>query len=155
MKKQNLHLTMLAGMVTGLLVSPQALKGEDKKISSGFLELVASTNGNIASRPLSKDDLMLELNQEGADLFNSLSPEGQQLALKIASRGCNGENDCKGQNACRTDKNKCAGEGECKGQTKCAVSDKNYAVKIAAKLMAKKRMELQQTSPVSALPTSP
>jgi hypothetical protein len=144
-KKLDLHSAMIVGIVTGLLLSHQTIRGEEKA-NADFLELVASTKGNITFRPLTEDDLLLELNQDGADLYKSLSPEGQQLALKLASRSCNGMNDCKGENACRTDKNKCAGEGDCKGKTKCAFSDKNYAVKIAAKLMAEKRKELQHSS---------
>ncbi len=147
MNKKELHRLMMAGITVGLCLSSHSLKGEEKKASSGFLELVASTNGNITFREMTKDDLLLELNQEGADLFNSLSPEGQKFALKIASRSCNNMNDCKGENACRTDKNKCAGQGECKGQTKCAFSDKNLAVKVAARKMAEKRQILQNSSP--------
>jgi hypothetical protein len=144
-KKLDLHSVMIIGMATGLLLSHQTIWGEEKA-NADFLELVANTKGNITFRPLTEDDLLLELNQEGGELYKSLTPEGQKLALKLASRSCNGMNDCKGENACRTDKNKCAGEGDCKGKTKCAFSDKNYAVKIAAKLMAEKRKELQKSS---------
>jgi hypothetical protein len=144
MKKQNIQHLMLSGIMGGIILSHQALTGEELKASSDFLTLVANTNGNIAARPLTEEELLLELNQDGADLFHSLSPEGQQLALQIASRGCNGLNNCAGENACATERNKCAGEGSCKGLTKCAVSDKNLAVKIAAKKMAKKRQSLQK-----------
>lgn len=147
MNQKELHRLMMAGITVGLCFSSYPLTGEEKKVSSDFLELVASTNGNIASREMTKDDLLLELNQEGADLFNSLSLEGQELALKLASRGCNNMNECKGQNACRTDRNKCAGQGACKAQTKCAFSDKNLAIKVAARKMAEKRQELQNSSP--------
>lgn len=149
MRKRDLRCMMVAGMTAGLLLSHQVLRGEkqgEDQSSSDFLELVANTKGNINSRPLTEEDLLLEITQETAELYKSLSPEGQQLALKLASRGCNGLNDCKGQNACRTDENKCAGQGQCKGKTKCAFSDKNYAVKVATKLMAEKRKELQKPS---------
>jgi hypothetical protein len=145
MKKHDLDCMMIAGIAAGLLFSHQPVRGEDRA-SSDFLELVANTKGNITFRPLTADDLLLELNQETAELYQSLSPEGQKLALKLASRSCNGMNDCKGENACRTKDNNCAGQGQCKGQTKCAFSDKNYAVKVATKLMAEKRKELQKTS---------
>jgi hypothetical protein len=147
MKKRDLRYVMIAGITAGLFLSRQHLSGKDTA-NSDFLELVANTKGNITFRPLTEDDLLLELNQEGAELYKSLSPEGQQLALKLASRSCNNMNDCKGENACRTKENACAGKGKCKGLTKCAFSDKNYAVKVAAKLMAEKRKELQ-TSPKS------
>lgn len=146
MKTPDLHRIMVAGITAGLLLSHQTLQGKDKETQSDFLQLIATTKGNITFRPLTESDLMLELNQEGADLYKSLNPEGQKLALKLASRSCNNMNDCKGENACRTEENECAGKGKCKGQTKCAFSDKNYAVKVAAKLMAEKRKELQKNS---------
>ena len=43
-------------------------------------------------------------------------------------------------------KNTCAGQGQCKGQTKCAFSDKNVAVRVAAKKMAEKREALLKTN---------
>lgn len=153
MKKRELSQLMLAGIVSGMALSQQTLlaqaaasSSEDNASKSEFLELIARTNGNITARSLTEDDLLLELNEENAKLYRSLSPEGQQLALKLASRGCNGMNDCRGENACATDKNKCLGLGQCKGQTKCAFSDKNLAVKVAAKKMASKRQELQRST---------
>lgn len=146
MKKDDLRHVMVTSITAGLIFSTQILKGESA-VSSHFLELVAQTKGNINFRPLTEDTLLLELNQESASLYHSLSPEGQQLALKLASRSCNGMNDCKGENACRTDHNKCAGQGQCKGSTKCAFSDKNYAIKVAAKLMADKRKNLRTFFP--------
>lgn len=146
MKQKNLRQIMLTGLSTGIILSHLSLYGESKdKPSSDFLELIANTKGNITFRELTEDDLLLELNEDGANLYHSLSPEGKKLALKLASRSCNNMNDCKGENACATDKNKCSGQGLCKGQTKCAFSDKNLAVKVAAKKMAEKRRELQSS----------
>ncbi len=102
----------------------------------------AQTNGEAKSgqsTQLTKDQLVDQLNDEGKDAFNKLSPEGQALALKLASSSCKGKNDCKGLNSCRTDKNSCAGMAGCAGQSKCAFKDKNLAVKVAAKKMADKR----------------
>jgi len=90
---------------------------------------------------MSENELLLYLNQKGRKLYNSLSPEGKELALKVASRRCNNANECKGLNACKTDENDCAGKGACKGKTKCSLGDKNLAVKLAAKKMAEKRQE--------------
>ncbi len=142
MKKIDLQHIMMAGMIAGLIFSCPILSEAKKQENSAFLELINSTKGNITERQLTEDDLLLELNEEGAELFRSLSPEGQQLALLLASRSCNSNNECAGTNACRTEYNKCAGLGECKGKTKCAFSDKNLAVKVAAKKMADKRKEL-------------
>ncbi len=94
---------------------------------------------NMNYRLMTEDDLLLELNDEGTKLYQSLSPEGKKLALTVASQYCNGTNECKGLNSCQTEKNKCAGQGSCKGQSKCAISDKNLAVKLVHDKMAAKR----------------
>lgn len=135
---------MVKGIAVGLLISTSHLSSEEKKeAKSDFLKLVASTNGNITQKPIDEDELLLQLNQEGADQYELLDKEGKALAIKLAARACNGGNDCKHQNACRTEKNACMGQGECKGQTVCAFSDKNQAVRTAEKLMKEKRDALQ------------
>lgn len=142
---KRLHLTPLivAGITSGMLaVQIHVLANKDKNTdppTSDFMELVSSSSGNITYHLMTEDELLLELNEEGAYLYHTLSPQGKELALKIASRSCNNTNDCAGQNACRTAKNKCAGQGECKGTTICAFSDKNLAIKVAAKKMPEKR----------------
>ena len=60
---------------------------------------------------------------------------------EVASARCQGTNKCKGLNACKTDKNDCAGKSTCKGTGKCGISDKNLAVKLAAKKMSEKRVQ--------------
>lgn len=146
-KAPHLKQIMLAGIASGILLShhlsSEQAKADDKK-SSAFMELFAKTGGNITFKEMTEEDLMLELNNDGAKLYRSLSPEGKKLALSLASRSCNNNNECKGLNACATDKNKCAGQGDCKGRTKCAFSDKNLAVKIAAKKMAEKRENIHK-----------
>lgn len=142
MNAKELRQAMLVGVMSGLLTSPLKGQSEETGKQSDFMKRIEETQGNITFHPLSEDDLLLELNQDEANLYQSLSPEGKALALKLASRSCNGMNECKGQNACRTQAHSCAGQGSCKGQTKCAFSDKNYAVKVAAKLMAEKRKNL-------------
>lgn len=156
MKKQQFIHLMLTGVTAGLLISPQFrhLAAEEKKELGGktdenFMKLVEETGGNITYHKMTEEELLLELNQESSNIYYSLSPEGKELALKIASRSCNNTNDCKGENACRTNQNSCAGQGQCKGQTKCAFSDKNLAVKVAAKKMASKRQEALQGTPSS------
>ncbi len=93
---------------------------------------------------MSEGDLLLQLNSEGIKQYKKLSPEGQELARKLASQRCGGTNSCSGENACKTETNDCAGKGKCKGTTKCAISDKNLAVKIAAEKMANKRNQALQ-----------
>jgi hypothetical protein len=98
-------------------------------------------DGNLGYHLMTEDELLLELNQEGTALYQSLSPEGKKLALLVASARCNQTNECAGLNACATDSNSCAGKGSCKGEGKCAIADKNLAVKLVSQKMAKKRGE--------------
>lgn len=140
-KKSFAHL-MILGIVSGSLVSTSLFSDEEQEAAKQKLnDLLSAENGNMGYHLMTEDELLLELNEENAKTFDSLSPEGKQLALKVASARCNGTNECKGLNACRTDQHKCAGYGECKGQSKCAFSDKNVAVRVVAKKMAEKRAQ--------------
>jgi hypothetical protein len=96
-------------------------------------------DGNLGYHLMTEQELLLELNDEGKANYNKLTPEGKELARKVASARCNGTNECRGLNACLTDKNECAGKGACKGQGKCAMADKNLAVELVSKKMAEKR----------------
>lgn len=146
MKKRNLNKLMMAGILAGVLVSNKGV-AEDKasKGEANLMDLVKETGGNVTFHQMTEDELRMELNEEGTKAFDSLSPEGKKLALDIASRSCAGTNDCKGQNACASEKNKCLGQGSCKGKTVCGISDKNTAVKMATKIMAEKRTKAQQS----------
>lgn len=142
--KRPLPRLMILGITGGIILNnPLSAEDSPKQAFPSLMQLAESTNGNIASHQMTADELMLEVTDEGAKKFNALTPEGKELALKIASRGCNNENECKGQNACKTKDNQCAGQGQCKGTTKCAISDKNLAVELAAKIMADKRKALE------------
>lgn len=99
--------------------------------------------GNMGYHLMTEDELLLELSDEGAKLYNSLDAEGKALARKVASQRCAASNECKGLNACAGPKNSCAGQGACKGQSKCGFADKNLAVKVVADKMAKKRADLK------------
>ena len=136
MKKNDFKKMALLGLASGCLLSSQNATAEAAK-DGASTEL--QDNGNIGYHLFTEDELMLELNDEGAKTYNSLTPEGKALARKLASQRCNATNDCAGQNACRTEKNECAGKGACKGKSKCSFSDKNLAVKVASELMKKKR----------------
>lgn len=96
---------------------------------------------NMGYHLVTEDELVGNLNAKGLKLYLGLDEEGKLLARKVASQLCNGTNDCKGLNACKTDNNDCAGQGSCRGKSKCAIGDKNLAVKLAAKHMAEKRGE--------------
>jgi hypothetical protein len=149
MKKSKLSRIMTLGIVSGTLIAAkQGLIAEDGSgLSKDFNELLNAENGNMGYHLMTEDELMLQLNEEGARIYHSLSPEGKQLALKVASQRCDHTNECKHLNACRTDQNACLGKGQCKGQGKCAFSDKNLAVKVVAKKMAEKRNQAQGNTP--------
>lgn len=143
-KKKKLEHLMILGITAGIVLSNSHLYADSTTAKvPDLMSLAKETDGNITYHLMTADELELELNDEGLKQFHSLSPEGQKLALELASRSCNGNNSCKHQNACRSKTNECAGQGNCKGQTICAFSDKNYAVKIAAKVMEERRQELQ------------
>jgi hypothetical protein len=148
MKKNEIKKIALMGLTTGFLISSQlhgAVLDKEKTDKSVKPATDLDLNeGNAGYHLMTEDELLLELNNQGAALYKSLDPKGKELARFVASQRCNGTNACKGLNACQTDKNDCAGKGECKGKGKCAISDKNLAVKIVAdKLkMADKRGNL-------------
>lgn len=149
MKNKNLKNTILLSVTSGLLINSSLLATSESKSQNGSKNdttpssnLEDANKGNIGYHLMTEDELMLEMTDEGAKLYNSLTPEGKALARFVASQRCNGSNECKGLNACQTDTNKCAGEGKCKGTSKCAFSDKNLAVKVVAKKMAEKRSKL-------------
>ena len=138
MKKRNFYKFALLGIAAGVLLNGQTFAANEKP-STDKTTPHDPNDGNVGYHLMTEDELLLELNDDSIKLYNSLSPEGKALARFVASQRCNGSNMCKGLNACKTDKNECAGQGACKGKSKCAVSDKNLAVKIAAKKMAEKR----------------
>lgn len=90
-------------------------------------------------KKLSESELVNQLNPESKATFQSMSPEGKALALKLANQACQGKNECKGLNSCKTSENSCAGTGSCKGTSPGPFTDKNKAVKVAAKKMLEKR----------------
>lgn len=143
MKDRKLTRLMVTGIASGLFIT--SLSAQDKNKDDGYEKWkkhVESLDGNITYQEMNEENLLLQINEDSANLYNSLSPEGKALALQLASRSCNGMNQCKGLNACRSEKNACLGQGPCKGMTICAFSDKNLAVKVAAKKMAEKRAQL-------------
>lgn len=95
---------------------------------------------------MTEDQLMSQLNDQGKQMYNSLSPEGKALAIKLASRSCKGTNDCKGLGACKTNEHSCAGKNSCAGTSKCSFKDKNLAVKVAAQKMSEKRSQTNSGS---------
>lgn len=141
MTKKKITPILVTTILSGALLSQQIHAANQKTTDSNgnLMGLIGETGGNITYHLMSEDDLLMELTPEGTKIYQSLTPEGKILARKMASRSCNNTNDCKGEGACRSDANDCAGKNKCKGQGICAFSDKNVAVKLAAKKMASKR----------------
>ena len=134
MKKINFLALLALGFSGTFLGAAEEVK-KDKAADPSY--------GNMGYHLMTEDELLLELNDEGTKLYNSLDAEGKALAREVASARCNGTNKCSGLNACAGPNNACAGKGKCQGQTKCAFSDKNLAVKVVVEKMAKKRANLQ------------
>lgn len=159
MKKQELTKLALMGLSSGLLMTSQlsaslanidgvlaanqvssSNKNTNNKSDDDYSQDLDDANdGNMGYHLMSEDELLMELNPQGIATYKSLSPEGKELARKVASQRCNASNPCKGLNACQTDKNDCAGKGSCKMTSKCAFSDKNLAVKVVSEKMKAKR----------------
>lgn len=135
MKNSEIKKFAIVGLMTGIVISsslqaatPAATKDKDAKAA----EETDPNEGNAGYHLMTEDELLLELNGDGATLYNSLDAKGKELARFVASQRCNGTNACAGLNACQTDKNACAGKGSCEGKGKCALSDKNLAVKLVS-----------------------
>lgn len=141
MKKKEIKNLALLGLMSGLLIASGQVEGkaDSSKSFSKVPDDYDPNNSNIGYHLLTEDELLIELNAEGAKKYNSLTPENKKLVLTVASMRCAKTNPCAGLNACATDKNDCAGKGSCKGQGKCALSDKNLAVKLVYDKMASKR----------------
>ncbi len=146
MKKLNSfrHLALI-GFCSGFLMAQQLEAKDTPAASPEKAETKNDSNpndGNMGYHLMTEEELFLELSPDGIAMYKTLTPEGKELARKVASMRCNQSNLCAGLNACETEKNKCAGKGSCKETGKCAISDKNLAVKLVRDKMAKKREEI-------------
>lgn len=134
---------ILVGVTMGLLTETASASDNDHQEKLSLYEqMKQSEGGNFGYHLMTEEELLLELNQAGADLYYQLTPAGKRLARIVASQRCDGRNPCKGLNACRTDKNDCAGQGACRGQGKCSTSDKNLAIKLVTKKLATERAKV-------------
>lgn len=142
MQKRTFVKLAVLGILCGSLSHPLLSAADKEAAKNNTNDLLSTEDGNMGYHLMTEDELLLELDTDTAKIYQGLSPENKQLALKVASARCNGTNECAGLNACKTDKNDCAGQGKCKGLGKCAFSDKNLAVKAVAKKVADKRAKL-------------
>jgi hypothetical protein len=56
------------------------------------------------------------------DSGSSAAPSATTPTAAGAKHACKGQNDCKGQGGCGTDKHACKGQNACKGQGGCKMS---------------------------------
>lgn len=147
-KNTNLKKIALFALTGGILMAQtQANAAQNNQYYRGNQSYTAdatdaSMNSSMqksSNHMMSEQDLLSQLSPEGKATFQGLSPEGKALALKLANQSCKGQNECKGMNSCKSNENSCAGQGGCKGTSKGPFTDKNVAVKVAAKKMAEKR----------------
>ncbi|PJD97207.1 MAG: hypothetical protein CK425_03550 [Parachlamydia sp.] len=144
MKKYEKKQLALRGILSAFITVHAALVGDEKgatDIQKYGVSAAVSERGNMGYHLMTEDELMLELNDEGVALYNSLDKEGKELARYVASQRCMASNACKGLNACQNTEHACMGKGKCKGLGKCSIADKNLAVKLVAKKMAEKRQK--------------
>jgi hypothetical protein len=151
MKKYEKKQLALRGILSAFITVHAALVG-DENIQKYGVSTAVSERGNMGYHLMTEDELMLELNNEGVALYNSLDKEGKELARYVASQRCMASNACKGLNACQDAKHACMGKGECKGLGKCSVADKNLAVKLVAKKMAEKRQKAAEGTTSAPVP---
>jgi hypothetical protein len=112
-------------------------KGNNNTNKNFIADADESFNTN-SSQLMTEQQLKGQLNEQGKQQYNSLSPEGKATAVKLASRSCKGTNDCKGQGI---NPSSCAGKNSCAGTSACNFKDKNEAVKAAAESQAQKRAQ--------------
>jgi hypothetical protein len=159
MKNKEFTKIALMGLASGLLISNElsAAGIMYRPHSQTRLMLVAEAlnpaEGNLGYHVMTEEELLLELNTEGAKDYENLTPEGKRLARVVASQRCNGTNECANLASCKTDKHECAGKNTCKGTTICAIGDKNLAIRLVKNKMAMKREQLTSATPTK--PTTP
>ena len=61
-------------------------------------------DGNLGYHLMTEDELLLELNAEGQKMYQSMDAKNKELTLKVASARCANTSECKGLNACKTEK---------------------------------------------------
>src|SRR5262245_60760503 len=112
-RRSNLRKLALTGFTTGLLAHCCLAAAADNNNSNNsgkkpsqeeslVEQMSTAKGGNFGYRLMDEQDLLLELNDEGLKAYNGLSPEGKRLVRIVASSRCDGENICKGLNACKT-----------------------------------------------------
>jgi hypothetical protein len=140
-KRTNLMKLATMGIASGILITNGQLHGHQFTADTMNSSTQASSN-----KMMTESELMSKLNDEGKAIYQGLSQEGKEMAIKMASQTCKGKNECKGMNSCKSDKNACLGQGGCKGTSKGPFTDKNDAVKLAQKKMADKRSNMMNDS---------
>jgi hypothetical protein len=140
MKKKNLSHLATLGLMSGLV--SLSIPSEAKEAGEAKAEITQTAA--VCSEPSQSktDQLFGSLNQKSKDIYNSLSCEGKNLAMKLAMASPGAPNMCAGLNSCSGGDHKCAGLGSCEGTGSGYFKDKNKAVEVAQKAMANKRSKM-------------
>lgn len=113
--------------------------GQAGQINTRIPGQLATGSMMQSNQKMSKADFeaYLQNNPSVKSEYDSLTPAGKTLALKLANQDCAHKNDCKGLGGCKGKTNSCAGQNSCKGTSETNFKDKSMAVKVAK--MAEKR----------------
>lgn len=92
---------------------------------------------------ISETSIKAQLSDVSQYHYDRLDKDGKALVFELIHQECRGKNRCRGFNACKNEElHQCAGFCSCKGQAIKPFEDSNLAVRVAAKYMAEKRMEI-------------
>jgi hypothetical protein len=103
-----------------------------------------ATTACVAPAADKVDALFKQIDAAHQAMFKTADCETQNLMLQLANQSCKAKNSCAGLNSCKSEKNSCAGLGACAGTSPGPFKDKNQALDVASKHMAKKRAEAAQ-----------
>ncbi len=137
MKKKNLSHLATLGLMSGLVSLSVPSHAEEAKTE--IMQTAAACSEPSQSK---RDQLFSSLSKKSQDIYNSLSCEGKNLAMKLAMASPGAPNMCAGLNSCAGGDHGCQGLGSCEGTGSGYFKDKNKAVEVAQKAMANKRSKM-------------
>jgi hypothetical protein len=85
-------------------------------LAAAFAGLLGGTTARLNAQPVSAHS---EATASSSTFAGVIVAADQKDLPKHA---CKGQNDCKGQGGCGTDKHSCKGKNDCKGQGGCKMS---------------------------------
>lgn len=88
-----------------------------------------------------------ELTQCSRYLYENMNKKEREMVFQLMHGECKGQNRCKGMNSCKQEgQNHCAGMCECNGQGNGFFPSTDLAVRVAAKHMAEKRLQIKKNN---------